>query len=413
MKFKQFDIKFDNAQGVFNTGTSVTGTVLLSLDQPLKIKAIRIVFVGAAKAYWQRRRGKTNVSYRGDENYFYTTVKLFDPGSDSGRDHPAGNHAYPFSLQLADTLPSSFEGTRGYVRYSCKATIERPLAFDYNVKRAFTVIRHFDLNNFPSAQIPVSDQATGEVYGCCGEAGEVDIHLDLNKTGFVPGEPIMYTIAVNNRSSQTVNETHLILNQMTTYTGISNALFSNQNPKLHPKTRKIYLLYSRDCNFKPNSSKQIQKAIIVPSLPPTGLDGCNIIDIKYNIELRVICTHVISIVKDIVIGTIPFQDSSIRFTSGAQATPTAPVVPQPESKSTEGLPTYEEVLTPPPSYAECMYGRTTIMDNTDDNNTSGDVNWAPAYPYYNWAAFSPQTFGDQPPDTVNAEQSHEVDNDND
>jgi hypothetical protein len=53
------------------------------------------------------------------------------------------------------------------------------------------------------------------------------------------------------------------------------------------------------------------------------------------------------------------------------------------------------------------------MDSTDDNNTSGDVNWAPAYPYYDWVAFSPQAFGDQPPDYVNTEQSREVDNDND
>jgi hypothetical protein len=73
--------------------------------------------------------------------------------SDEDRNHPAGNHAYPFSLELTDTLPSSFEGTSGHVRYLCKATIERPWVFDIHVKRAFTVIHHLDLNCFPSAQV--------------------------------------------------------------------------------------------------------------------------------------------------------------------------------------------------------------------------------------------------------------------
>ncbi|XP_060596055.1 arrestin domain-containing protein 17-like [Ruditapes philippinarum] len=406
MKPKIFDIKFDNTQGVFNVGTTVTGTVLLGLDQPIKIKGIKIVFIGLAKTKWVVRQGQhKKTCYTGAENYFYKVLNLFEPESDEDRNHPAGNHAYPFSLELTDTLPSSFEGTSGHVRYLCKATIERPWVFDVHVKRAFTVIHHLDLNYFPSAQIPILDQASGDVYNfCCGQAGSVDIHLDVNKSGFVPGEPIKYTIAINNRSSQTVDQVALILNQMTTYTGISDAIFSNQRPKMHTKKQPFYLLYSRDCNFKPNTSKQIEKTIIVPSLPATGLDGCDIIDIKYSLELKVLCNHTsIKITKDLVIGTIPSQVPAVRPT---EVTLSAPPY-------TNTLPTYEEVFSPPPSYAECVHGRTTIMDSTDDNNTSGDVNWAPAYPYYDWVAFSPQAFGDQPPDYVNTEQSRGADNDND
>ena len=63
-----------------------------------------------------------------------------------GRDHPQGTHSYPFQIVLPPTLPSSFEGAYGYVRYFCKATIDRPWKFDHDTKSAFTVLSNLDLN---------------------------------------------------------------------------------------------------------------------------------------------------------------------------------------------------------------------------------------------------------------------------
>ena len=71
-------------------------------------------------------------------------------------EHPSGQHRYPFSISLGDTLPSSFEGRRGYVRYFCKATIDRPWKFDEHIKRAFTVIHHLNLNDSPNAGVSTS-----------------------------------------------------------------------------------------------------------------------------------------------------------------------------------------------------------------------------------------------------------------
>jgi hypothetical protein len=51
MKPKIFDIKFDNTQGVFNVGTTVSGTVLLGLDQPIKIKGNLYIFICILKFY--------------------------------------------------------------------------------------------------------------------------------------------------------------------------------------------------------------------------------------------------------------------------------------------------------------------------------------------------------------------------
>lgn len=64
--------------------------------------------------------------------------------------HPEGVHTYPFTLPLDESLPSSFEGKYGYVRYLCKATIEKPWKFDHDTKTAFTVLSQLDLNYEPA-----------------------------------------------------------------------------------------------------------------------------------------------------------------------------------------------------------------------------------------------------------------------
>jgi len=58
----------------------------------------------------------------------------------------AGTHRFPFTFSLPPTLPSSFEGIHGSVRYTAEATMVRPWKFDHKTRSAFTVISLVDLN---------------------------------------------------------------------------------------------------------------------------------------------------------------------------------------------------------------------------------------------------------------------------
>jgi len=70
-----------------------------------------------------------------------------DGGESSRLD--AGIHRYPFTFSLPPTVPSSFEGQWGSVRYTAEATMERPWKFDHSTRSAFTVISLVDLNLEP------------------------------------------------------------------------------------------------------------------------------------------------------------------------------------------------------------------------------------------------------------------------
>ena len=61
----------------------------------------------------------------------------------------AGTYRYPVNLQLPATLPGSFEGRFGYIRYTAEARIDRPWRFDFVTKSAFTVVQMLNLNNEP------------------------------------------------------------------------------------------------------------------------------------------------------------------------------------------------------------------------------------------------------------------------
>lgn len=66
---------------------------------------------------------------------------------------PAGHYEYPFQFQLPASLPSSFEGAHGNVRYFLKSTIDKPWKFDHVTKRPFTIISNMDLNLVPAASV--------------------------------------------------------------------------------------------------------------------------------------------------------------------------------------------------------------------------------------------------------------------
>lgn len=64
-----------------------------------------------------------------------------------------GEYSYPFQCQLPPTLPSSFEGEFGHIRYTVKAVMDRPWKFDSDAKAAFTVVAPLDLNTVPQAKV--------------------------------------------------------------------------------------------------------------------------------------------------------------------------------------------------------------------------------------------------------------------
>merc|ERR1712019_265993 len=93
---------------------------------------------------------------------------------DDKKEHPAGQHEYPFKFKLPANLPSSFEhkfdpeGT-AYVRYSLEAKIDRPWRWNHEVTLPLII---------------------NEVGCLCLKSGTVDMRASVTRTGVCPGENI-------------------------------------------------------------------------------------------------------------------------------------------------------------------------------------------------------------------------------
>lgn len=76
----------------------------------------------------------------------YQMISLFSLGNDNREKHPAGEHDYPFSFELPNKLPSSFEGDHGYIRYQLKVKIKKSWKSDLKMKRMFSINQCIDVN---------------------------------------------------------------------------------------------------------------------------------------------------------------------------------------------------------------------------------------------------------------------------
>ncbi|VDI20843.1 Hypothetical predicted protein [Mytilus galloprovincialis] len=181
--------------------------------------AIVVRIKGKGKTSWDKDDlSHDDINYSAKEYYIDETIKLYGEETGESVKHPQGDFSYPFSVQLGADMPCSYEGKKGYVRYCCEAVITRPWKFDETFREPFTVIRHLDCNEFADALNPIADSVDQKVEGLCcckcSEEGSMTVKIQINKTAFVPGEPLIYEFSVDNRSQNVIKKIDFILRQV-------------------------------------------------------------------------------------------------------------------------------------------------------------------------------------------------------
>lgn len=420
---RQIRIFLDNPVATYYGGDTVTGKVVVKTDEEEKIRYISTKCRGEANVRWTKRvkRGRhtRTVTYSAKESYF-EIKNYFIGGPSQELILPPGEHIYNFSVNLPGNLPSSFEGKYGHIRYTIKAKMNRPWAFDEKVKALYTVLSHLDLNTDPFVKEPVSQVAEKTLYCCWCRSGPLTLVARVPATGFVSGQEIPVTVEVDNGTDDTAISA-------VTCSLKKNVSFTSHSPRKETRqiTDKLETITFEPVG--PNASKTWTKKLKIPSLPPSNLTNCNIIDLDYFLNVKAVINgphrnlHVNIPIK---LGTIPLlsyvppvfstplQDAPGKFplsstdmlpypTSQTQY-PTAPcssntaaVLPPSTSQQciTNGLPNQLNVIpsapplpypeVPPPSYEECVYGITYSDDEDDTAHSQQENRFMPKYPTYN------------------------------
>lgn len=387
-KLNIFEITLTNFNGVYFAGQNLEGHVTVELNDGMKMRGVRLKFSGRAYVHWteqhstgsgKNRRTETR-HYSATEQYFNFELLLFGPGSGSTV-LQAGRHTFPFVYQLPPNLPSSYESHIGNVRYHIKGTIDKPWKFDHSTKKVFTVVSMLDLNTQPSAPQPLQGDNSKFLCCLCCKTGPISAIFRIDRTGYVPGDTILLNAEISNNSNRTMNNSKVRLVMVTSYHAttktrtISSDVTSVRHGPIDPYGSDVW------------SGERLH----IPAVPPSYLVGCSIIDIRYILMLEVDPAGPafdLEVPLEIIIGTIPLRTF---IPSYAQQYPPPggafpPVgAPPPPGGAEGGAISPSAPDLPPPSYAECVFGKVAVAEEDDNEYTKGDKDFAPVYTYYDWS----------------------------
>nr|XP_014098602.2 arrestin domain-containing protein 17 [Bactrocera oleae] len=401
-KFNNCVIVFDqNDFGTYFTGQIVSGKVIITLEKAKKLKAIKLQVCGFAACQWREKYGqklavaKINPRdkhvYFGREDYIASTTYLV--GSEFGNNFvmDEGTYTYTFSCPIPSNCPSSFEGTYGHIRYLIKVTFIRTGAADRIHNVGFTVLKLLDLNQESKLlQSPASNDAMENI--CLFLSKPVHMKVDLQQTGYVPGQFVLISADVDNKSAADCKKLIIMLNLRATY--------NSETPALHSVSEKICLV-KKVCGPVPRQShKSFAETIRIPATAPTCEHISKIVRVSYELCVMAVMSTIMRNPKTtipITIGNVPLTTTNTieedwleeREVESMQPTTSRAVLRENSLENEIGAfgvseddISEEEMELPPPSYEQAMFMSTNIADN-DANTVNVDAPFAPRYPVFN------------------------------
>ncbi|XP_022097460.1 arrestin domain-containing protein 3-like [Acanthaster planci] len=371
-KLQVFEVVFDGDNvDVFRSGDVVKGFIRLVLrGEKGNVRGIKISFKGIAHTHWSEGSDDKRRSYYGHEVYFKENLICLGKGKEDTTATrmclESGEHHFPFSFQIPNRpLPFPFESHTGWIRYKVSCKIDRPWKFDHRTERLFTVIGiPIDLNAMPNARYPVHRESSNTVCCLCCATGPILTKASTDKSAYVPGESIYISGTVENNSSRDIVNLTVKLIQVVLY-------LSNGG---HRCSRSYTIIKEKAPGCRGGEVARLDwKPLLIPPIPPTGPQGCNIIRIEYVVQFEGDISNTpldAHVMLPVTIGTVPLHQPMY-------GDPSAVVINQPSSIDSA------PPLPPPPSYEITVGGPQEIPSKSGYDYTFGKLMFAPQYPTYN------------------------------
>lgn len=313
------NVKFDqHDHRVYCSGETLSGRVEVSCTKATLIRSISIQVLGFAKTFWDRtivcscklncikRDHSTYYDHSGREEYMSKHIYLLGSPDATPVEFCSGLHKYEFSFDLSPTLPSSFEGAFGYIRYLAKVAIDRPNTSILTTVEKFAIINAFDLNKDSPVLKLRADVETVYEPGClCCSSKPFQLKASVPQTGLIAGQIIPVRTEINNASNLDVRDVRFYLRKIITY-------YSNKRKRKSSKT-DIVELVSVSCAYMVRKGcNKFEEFLAVPKTQSSTKDmNLGLIQISYDIKVEVVL-HMWRknpfVVLPITIGTVALKD---------------------------------------------------------------------------------------------------------
>lgn len=218
----------------------------------------------------------------------------------------AGHHSYKFKFYLPKALPSSFEHPLCRIRYKIMCVIKFQFKTEIPIQKSFSVLSVVNLNFYQNLRETDAVNVTKLMRRCCFQVGKLTSTLNVLKGGYVCGEPIVFSLTIQNNSSRSIKYASVKLIQKVSIqnkTSLREVASFNITKRIEAKTTKnVY-------NAK----------LLIPSICPTSNERSKLIKVNYFLLLtfknpqRRVKQKLDDITIPIVIGTVPFAVDNYQF----------------------------------------------------------------------------------------------------
>ncbi|KAK5638900.1 hypothetical protein RI129_013195 [Pyrocoelia pectoralis] len=310
-------IYLDNPNNYYHPGHTITG----------KVESILVKFKGKCSTSWTERESyyddffkedrTRDVSYSGEEEYFNREFNLTgNPQRRRGNNTLSpGKHVYPFSYQLPQNIPTSYEDPNGWanVRYTVQARIDRPWKFDIESVAVFNVMSPLDLNSIPRITEPVELSVDKVLCSCwCNNNDALTFTFTLPTTGYVPGQNVKIGVYVQNLTNVNVDRVKFKISQFVEYTV--------NTPSTRVRNCDDVVVDCYDGGIGAHGEKSWTATLLIPldkSFP--NMKDCNLIRITYRLKGVALIPYPhtnLSAFVPLTIGHIPLVGGNFNVTLG-------------------------------------------------------------------------------------------------
>lgn len=381
-KLTLFQFTLDSTQAVYYPGQTVSGTVTMTLIEPMKMRSIKLKMKGESYCHWTERHssgsGKNRKTvtkhYRAKEHIIKIDRILFG-GQGESEIHPLGTFTYPFSFVLPSGIPSSFEGHYGYIRYILKCKIDKPWKFDHNLKHPIIVNDIIDTND-PKYAYTSGGEKHKEVGCLCCKAGPLEFSSSIDRACYCPGEAILISANVQNKTTRNMKAMNAKLVKTIEYHATRKTKIS------HMEVAELYgpsIPKGEDATWN-------NQPFGIPALPPT-ITNSKVIKVHYQVIVYVGVPWGIDpfIAMPITLGTVPFlgmYGQAVQYgTPEDQQGPPAGYIDNyvalpPPPPNVFGYPDM-----PPPSYSSVVGDEAVNIKKEKNSHTKGDLMYQPIYTF--------------------------------
>lgn len=230
---------------------------------------------GVGKAKWTVGSRRTT-TFKEKDRFFDTITYLLGSKNADSQQIAIGVYNYPFSCLIPSTVPYTFEGNYGFVRFKVDANLDIPWAKDLHSEMAFTVMRYDDLNLIPLLKNPVEVEESKVFCTFLCNTKPFAMTLQLPKQGYALGEVVPVRVTLVNESSVNVTGTTLNLERVFKYCAMT---YSKEDCEL---------VMSKSCRGVDAGQRiTFDEQFVIPLNAYTSNDNfCKVLKIMYRVELH-------------------------------------------------------------------------------------------------------------------------------